>query len=269
MLMIRKVFLVALIAGAGCAGHQLAQTYVAPTDQTIVTSTEEAQGTAPAHTVYVSNLSTVPVTVNSFTIRQCENIKQHCDSPQKRELHLKPGSRTFLGRIEPRDSDRGFGYALTFSWRADSSSAKAISTLADAGVEPARVELASIQRAAAARAAEVGVRDEVLETSDIEALGTRIASLRMEPDSLVIAVNDMVSLDKVHLLLIGANGERLGRVREIRWRMRPGAARFAPPDSLIGVQPGRTVAEFMLPSGVHSPANSPTQSATLTIIVPR
>jgi hypothetical protein len=267
--MIREGFLVALVAAAGCAGRQLAKTYVAPTDQTIVTSTEEAQGPAPAHTVHVSNLSTVPVTVNSYTIRQCENIKQHCDSPQKREIHLKPGSRVYLSRVEPRDSDKGFGYAITFSWRADSSSAKAISTLAEAGVEPARVELVAMQRAATARAAEVGVRDEELETAEIEALGARVASLRMEPDSLVIAVNDMVSLDKVHLLLIGANGERLGRARQIRWRMRPGAARFAPPDSLIGVQPGRTVAEFMLPPGVHSPANTPTQSATLTIIVPR
>jgi hypothetical protein len=266
--MTRGVFLVGLIAVAGCAARQPAQTYVAPNDQTIVASTEEAQGTSIAHTIYITNLSTVPVRVYSVSLRSCENVKQQCDSPQKLDIRVRPGGRAFIARVEPRTRDLGFSYRYGYSWREDSSSTKAmISTLAAAGVEPARAQLAAIQNSEAAQAAQVGVHDEELDASQIESLRPRITSLRMEPDSLVIPVNGVVSLDRAHLMLIGTNGERLGRVRELRWRMRSGVARFAPPDSIIGLKPGRTVAEFMLPPGVSPADTTPLPSATLTLIV--
>ena len=263
--MTRFASLVALAAAAGCAAKSGPTRYVAPNDQTIITTTEERSG-VPGQVVYVENRSTVPVTVFSYTLRGCENVKQRCDSPHKLELKLRPGSRSLLARVEPDSPGRGFGYSFTFGWRADSSTTAAIASLAEAGDVQAQSRLAAMERQRALDAAG-SAQEADLGMDEIEMLGERIAAVRAEPDSVVIPVGGVAFVDQIRLVLLGANGERLGRARQVQWRMRPGPARFAPPDSIIGVRAGRTTAEFLLPTGTPTARTTPLPASTVTIVV--
>lgn len=264
--MTRLAPLVALAAAAGCAAKSGPARYIAPTDQTIVTSTEERSSGAPGQIVYVENRSTVPVTVFSVTLRGCENVKQRCDSPQKLDLKLRPGTRSILARVDPASPERSFGYAFSFGWHADSSTTAAIASLADAGSVEAQSQLAAMERQRASATAG-GAQEPDLGADEIEMLGDRVAAVRAEPDSVVIPVGGVAFIDQIRLVVLDANGQRLGRARQIQWRMQPGPARFAPPDSIVGVRAGRARAEFMLPTGTPSNRTTPLPASTVTIIV--
>ena len=63
---------VALLLAAAAAAPAAAQSrYVAPTSESIISTTEPGYGDSPAQLIYGENRSTVPVTVFSVTLTQC------------------------------------------------------------------------------------------------------------------------------------------------------------------------------------------------------
>ncbi len=232
----------------GCASAPTQHAYVAPTFETVFTTTEEMT-TGPGQIVYVENRSSVRVTVYSVTLRDCENIKASCN-PRQLNLRLDPGNRVTLVRVEPANPQQGFNFRYSFGWRADSSTTAALGALASGGDTVARVQPSAMQREEARRRGTIGAADLDLAPSEIAGLANRAGSLRALPDSLVLRVGGRVTLDTVRVLLIGTQGETLGRMRALQFRVLPGPVTLVRPDTIVAVSPGRTALQLKLPDDV-------------------
>jgi hypothetical protein len=232
-----------------CASAAPEHAYIAPTPETVFTTTEEMSA-SPGQIISVENRSSVPITVYSVILRDCQNVKTQCSSPRRLNLQLAPHSRQTLVRVEPTNPRVSFGYHFGFSWRADPTTTAALAVLASAGDSVARLRLAAIEREDARRRAAVGGQDLDLTTTEINALADHAASLRALPDSLVLPRGARVTLDTIHVLLIGTQGETLGRIRAIQWRLTPGVVSAIKPDTLVAVATGRAVLQLNLPDDV-------------------
>jgi hypothetical protein len=246
----------------GCASAPTQHAYVAPTFETVFTTTEEMT-TGPGQIVYVENRSSVRVTVYSVTLRDCQNIKASC-TPRQLNLRLDPGNRVTLVRVEPANPQQGFNFRYSFGWRADSSTTAALGALAAGGDTVARQQLSAIQREEARRRGTIGAADLDLAPNEIADLASRAGSLRALPDSLVLRVGGRVTLDTVRVLLISTQGETLGRMRALQFRVLPGPVSLVRPDTIVAVSPGRTSLQLKLPDDVlpgrpsiHDPVQVP------------
>jgi len=220
-------------------------TFVAPTRETIVSTTEEHEADPPTHLIYIENHSTVPVTVFSLALTGCENIKPECGA-HPASLRVHPDGRVLAMRIEPRNPTQSFHYAFGFSWHADSAGA-ALSALAQAGDAQSQVRLAAIQRDDSVRRAEGGAYINELSRTDYSALRGRVAALRAIPESLMVAPGTHVTTDQIKIVLVDAQGTVLGRTRWLRWSAPGnGAFQFLPPNMLIARHPGRATLHFSL-----------------------
>jgi hypothetical protein len=150
--------------------------FVAPTERTVIATTEQSNSDDPAHSLYISNNSTVPIVVFGITLTQCENVKQSC-GPRRTNIKIGAGRRVNVGRVQARDTERGFGYRWNFSYHADSSDAKALALLREHGIEldpaaaarRAAAELAAADaRAADARAANAPAAPVAMETASTQ-----------------------------------------------------------------------------------------------------
>jgi hypothetical protein len=108
-------FLALVIAGCASQGQRV---YVAPSNDSITSTTEEGHGTTPSQTIYVVNESTVPIIVFGVALRDCENVKQQCE-PRPANVKIGAGQRRVVLRVEPKSLDRGFNYRFSYSWRAE------------------------------------------------------------------------------------------------------------------------------------------------------
>ena len=124
--------------------------FVAPTQWTVIGTEEQSNSDDPAHSLYISNNSTVPIVVFGIALTQCENVKQSC-GPRRTKIRIDAGRRENVGRVQARDAERAFSYRWSFSYHGDSSDAKALALLREHGIEldPA----AAARRAAAETAA--------------------------------------------------------------------------------------------------------------------
>jgi hypothetical protein len=102
---------------AGCAS-QSQLVYVAPSNDTIISTTEEGHGATPSHNIYVVNESTVPIIVFGVALRDCENIKQQCES-QPANVKIDGGQRRIVMRVEPKSLERAYSYRFSYSWRPE------------------------------------------------------------------------------------------------------------------------------------------------------
>jgi hypothetical protein len=239
---------VAAMLVIGCASAPSQHPYVAPNQETVFTTTEETSS-GPGHIIYAENRSSVPVLVYSFTLRECENVKQQC-TPRTLNLHLDPNSRATLSRVEPANPDKAFSFRFTFGWRADSATTAALGALASVGAPGAGERLTAIQQAESRRMHEVGAQDLELTAAELASLADRATMIRPLPDSLVLRVGARVPLDTVRAYLIGTNGETLGRVRGLQWRLIPGPVEIIKPDTLVARAVGRTSMQLKLPDDV-------------------
>jgi hypothetical protein len=208
---------------------------------------------SPGQVVYVTNNSSVPVTVYSVTLRECENIKGGCNGPRSLNLRLSPNTRATLARVEPASTVGSFKFRYSFGWRADSSTTAALGALASTGDSTSRLRLEAIAREDARRRAAVGVIDLDLTASEIAGFADRAGSLHALPDSVVIAVGQRMSLETIRVLLLGQQGETLGRVRAMQWRVAGSPAiTVVRPDTVVGIAPGRSTLEMKLPDDLLS-----------------
>lgn len=234
---------VVLLAGCSSATQRA---YVAPTAQTIVSTTEERQGDPPVHLIFVENHSTVPVTVFSVSLSGCENVKQQC-APRPVSIRLGPGARQIATRVEPANRDRAFGYRFGFGWHADSARIGALTALASAGDETAKARLIARQRADSIARTEWGARYKELTRDDFTALAGRVLMLRVQPESLVLAPGERTSIERVQLLVADSQGVAFGRTGWVRWQVpSTNAVQFLPPADIVARAPGRIVIRFRL-----------------------
>jgi hypothetical protein len=235
------------LAAAVCIAPTVAgaqKRFVAPTDQTVFLDYEEGYGSTPVQIAYIHNLSSVQIVIYSVTLRDCENVKQSC-YPEKVNVRVPAGGRVVLKRIEPRSPDASFRFSMSYGWRADSTDADALRFLAQAGSQAAKAQLDVRATAMAERRATVGQHDEWLDASRLAALGDQIASLRAEPDSVVLRVGQEFDLHQVRLMARAADGALLGRVGPYQWRVSPGIVAISG-DSIVARAPGRVEVEFQL-----------------------
>lgn len=240
----RRLAILALPAALACA-PATQRAYVAPTSQTVVSTTEEHQADPPAHIIYIENHSTVDVRVFAISLTDCENVNVQCGVKQM-NLRVPADGRQMAVRIEPKNRAQGYFYRFGFSWHADSDSKAALNALASAGDSSARVKLASMQHADSLRNAEEGPRYNELSRSDFSILAPRVASMRAYPESLVVAPGTRTNIEKVRLLLLDDQGTVLGQTRWVSWRVSRGAIGFEPPYTMVARHPGRATIRFSL-----------------------
>ncbi len=257
-----------VLAVDACASSSTTRAYVAPTRETVLAKLEAADGPEEAGHVVVENHSTVPITVTSVTLHRCENIKQECEISTHMDLKLDADSRKMVMRVQRKLSNQGYSVSYTFTWTADSNSTVALTALAQSGSKEAADRLAAIKHSEDIQRREVGFVDEELGTAAIVRLGDKIATLRADPDSIVIDRGSVLFVQQLRILAIGAQGEVLGRYRSrYSFHPQPGAIRFAPPDSLIGVTPGRSDVSVTAQTPEGSTRSTPLPTVHFTIIV--
>jgi hypothetical protein len=231
-----------LVACAPPAQH----TYVAPSYQTIISTTEESQGSPPTHVIYVENRSTVPVIIFALRLENCENVNVSC-GVHPSNIKLDAGRREVVERVGAKNTSQGFGYNFSYSFRVDTSyGTKVLGALAEAGDTSARVRLEAQQHADSLRRAETGPHYNDLTRGDFAVLAPRIASMRAYPDSLVLTPGEHVSIERIRLLLLDSTGSVLGQTRWLRWQLSAGALQFNPPRDLVARRPGRSIIRFSL-----------------------
>jgi len=230
-----------LLACAPATHH----TYIAPSHETVVSTTEVHDAYPVSYTIFVENHSTVPVRVFSIQLTDCQNVREQCGA-RKMDVRLGPDERQMVVRIEAQNPARGLYYRFGFSWHEDSSTTAALNALAQSGDASARVRLAAMQHADSLRKAETGPHYNELSRTDFPALASRVAGMRAYPESLVVEPGERTSVERIRMLLVDSQGVVLGQTRWVRWRTGPGAVQFVPPDNLIAKRPGRTVIHFSL-----------------------
>jgi hypothetical protein len=234
--------------------------YVAPNNETITATLEQSMGSTPTQLIWVQNNSTVPIHVYGVLLRDCENIRGDC-GPRRVNIAIRPGGREIVERIERHDTERGMHFGYGFSWKADSGSFNAVRLLARNGVAEAQQRVIQHDQAVTEERTAGGSHDLMLVPADVAALGSRIARLGFEPDSVVVHVGQAFVMHQVHLMAYDSTGAVLGRVSGYRWRIPPGPLSVQRPDTVTALRLGRTAAEFQL----APPA--PQLSASLPIIV--
>jgi hypothetical protein len=123
-----------LLFSLGASASAAAQNvFVAPTIHTVMASSETSYGPDQAHVFYVTNTSTVPIVVFGITLTDCENVKQPCGG-HPTNITIPAGVRRNVYRVQPRDTEKGFGYRWSFAFRADSSDAKVRAVLREHGL---------------------------------------------------------------------------------------------------------------------------------------
>lgn len=235
--------------------------YIAATDATVVTTTQEGYGSSPSAVIYVKNFSTVNVTVFSFALRSCENVKQQC-APTQVNIRVPAGGSAILTHVQPRDPELGFNYRISIGWRADSGDVEALRVLAQAGSPVAQEQLRARDVTTAERRGAVGGADIMLDESALAALGTRVARLLVVPDSVVMRPGQMFVLRQVHVLAVDEKGAVLGRILGLRMGIPSGVITFHA-DTVEARQVGRTAIEFRLIS-----AGSPLGAQLKVIVIP-
>lgn len=258
------VTVAALLAGCATATQRA---FVAPTLETIVSSTEERAGDPPMHLLQVENRSTVPVVVFSASLTNCENVKDSC-APHPMNVRLGPGAKQTILRATPASPERGFSYRFHFSWRADSSDAKALAALAASGSQPARRRLSDVEHGDSLRRAAAAAGYVELSREDHAALGSRVASLRAAPDSLVLAPGQSAGIDDIRLLLADSAGNILGSTHWVRWRVPSSdAVQFSPPKTFVAREAGRILVTFGLPDEAQRLVGHPLADIDVPVVV--
>ena len=259
-------FVAAAILLVACA-PTTQRLFVAPTRDTITSDTEERQGNPSAHLVFVANHSTVPVVVFGTSLTSCENVKQQC-GPRAANLRIEPGQRQLVLRIEPSNTELGFSYRFGFSWRADSSDAKLLSTLAANGNEGAQQRLASMRLADSLQRNMAGLQVNELTRDDFRMLAGQIAALRVMPDSLVITPGSRASVRSLGLVVVDSAGKVLGGTHWVRWQM-PSSEHLlqVPPDGFVAQSVGRTSLYVRLADEAQTIVGHPIADLAVPIVV--
>ena len=113
---IRTIPLLLLSAAlAGCASTAGAErAFVAPTDETVLSGLEPANSGRGQH-IYVQNLSTENIVVTSVFIRDCQNIKNRCESARMK-LPVYAGQTRRIVTVQPDSENLAYHFRYSWTW---------------------------------------------------------------------------------------------------------------------------------------------------------
>jgi len=81
---------------------------------------QASSAVAPTRQFFVTNKSRYAVVVYSFNLDSCANVKQVCGRTPT-NVHLKPGARAQVGRVDAQQRGAKYTYNWTYDWRLDST----------------------------------------------------------------------------------------------------------------------------------------------------
>ena len=242
--------------------------YVAPDETTIRSTMEAVPGRANSKVVRIQNLSTVPIVVTQVVLINCNNVEFVCGM-NKMESTIEPGKRKTVLKVEPAVESRAVSFSYRFQWRHKSMEA-ILGTLASAGDSAAAMRLAQVQSAEAARAASARSGETELYAHELLALGDKVATLRADPDSVVVPVGSAITTNMLRIVAVDSKGKSLGRLRSsYGFSLERGTAvTITRPDSIIGQVPGRQILTVRLPAELSAGRATPFAEVRFTLVVP-
>ncbi len=176
-------------------------------------NTEQPTEREGAGNIWIENKSTDTVAILSLTLHDCHNIRQQCDVPIPMKTKLAPNERRQVLRVLRNVSGSASSMTYTYEFSGDGAIRRGLSSL------------------------EVQLRP-----SDILKLGDKIAFLKADPDSVVLVRGDVLVASQLHIVALGAQREMLGEFRgSFDFHVQEGTVNLIPPDTLIGIGPGRRV----------------------------
>jgi len=108
--------IVALVVGCGTPGAQAPQPAparsVAASDQTVVA---EVDPSIDGQSIYVTNNSSVTITVTSIRLSECVNVSSPCTLIPL-QIRVGPGSRIRIFTVRPADPERSYSYRYAWTW---------------------------------------------------------------------------------------------------------------------------------------------------------
>jgi hypothetical protein len=235
----RLLMKLAVCAALPLGSANAQKVFVAPNQDNVFSDTEVRDADGRVHLIYVVNRSTVPITVFSVSLSGCENVRASC-TPRKVKINIRGGTRAQVMRVEPRNPNQGFTYRFNYSWNADST------------IDAARKAL--------------GVTRE-LSRDDFTKLAPRIASLRAEPESLLVPPGGEISLDRISIFVLDSAGNPLGHTRWVRWSYSPGSAARFDGMRITGRKPGRTEMRYTLADEPKELVGKPVDDLVVPVII--
>jgi hypothetical protein len=225
----------------GCASVPVEKAYVAPSDLTITSETQEGHDDAPSHIIYVSNRSTVPIRVFGTRLSNCENIKQQC-APRNVSIRVLPNARVLVTRIDAENPNRAWTYNFGFSWRPDSSTQSAIATA-------------------------LGTKSEMT-PRDFSAMRDRIARIRVEPESLLMTPGQEAKLDQFQVFVVDKEGKDLGVTHWLSFRTASAPSiQLRRDGTLVATGVGRGAVHYSLAQDAQALLPGPLPEVSVPIVV--
>ena len=108
------------LTAAVAGGAKPVQTYVAPTDRSILAATEMSHS-GEGQVIVVTNHSTVPIIVTGVSLQSCENIKNRCGEATRMKARIGPRQRRTVLTVRADDPSRGHGFRFSFTWTAEAA----------------------------------------------------------------------------------------------------------------------------------------------------
>jgi hypothetical protein len=110
------LLLAGTLAAAACA-PAVERVYVAPSRHTVFAGSDASMD-GEGVSLWVENRSTVPVTVTSIQLSDCENIKNRCEVTRT-NLTVRAGQRLRVATIRRDNQNRGYSYRWSYTWSHD------------------------------------------------------------------------------------------------------------------------------------------------------
>lgn len=160
-------------------------------------------------------------------------------------------------------------FRFLYQWKPDGAYKAAVGALADAGDSASMRRMALMAHREALAKKEASYGDRLLQIPQLRALADSIVSLRAEPASIEMNVGTHMFIEELRMLAIDKDGKVLGRVRgPMAWSyQRTLFARFAPPDSIVAVEPGSTQLQLRINAFTDSTLAARLAPAIFTLIV--
>ena len=271
------------------------EVFAAPNWTNVFSDIETAPGRDPAHNIWITNHSSVPVLITSITMQSCENIKQRCSGSRVR-VKVVPNGRALVFRVSPKDPLARWTYRrVTFTWQVDPGDPIALQKIAEAGYPKSSEELSgaalgrvgvaparrttpapanstnstnSANSANSENAANSGrLAPSQLEWLDIAALGSlgeKLAGIVAVPDSVSVLDGRAFLLGNISVVAVDSSGNPLGRLSDgIRWSVPATNIIITRADTVFGAMLGKAEVIFRL-----RPPLKPLEAKLVVVVSP-
>lgn len=99
-----------------CCSTARQPVYRAASNDTIESGSEMSYG-GDGYTVYVTNDSSVPITVTGLQLYDCENIKSECGPAIEIKVHVEPGRQQNIYTVRIENTTRASHFRFHYTWQ--------------------------------------------------------------------------------------------------------------------------------------------------------